>query len=182
MRYRALYLLFFDFGYSYAAEFGKPAGSNQLSLLAQWQPTRQVDWRAISGYNFLTEKKENLVNQLTYYPRKKITAYLSNTYSLENQTTLSWQTELTLGEIQKDYLLLGFTYSNPDKYYLRSSLVYALSKSWKIEFTGRQDLSRAVNQYFEKDITLTRDLHCWVLSFYYRGRPTVKELLRYFYL
>ncbi len=176
LRYRPLYLLSFDFGYSYAAEFGKSVGTNHVSLFGQWQPTRQIDWRTTSGYDFLTKKKENFVNQLTYYPRKNMSTYLSNTYSLEEQKNLSWQIESTLGELQKGYLSLGFTYYHPDEYYLRSSFVYTLTKSWKVEFTGRQDLSRKGNQYFEKDISLTRDLHCWVLNFYYRDRPTVKEL------
>jgi len=175
LRYRPVDLFSFDFGYDYAAEFGKSAGTKQLSFLSQWQPTRRMDWRATGGYNFITKKKNDFVNQLTYYPKENIATYLANIYSLEKQEILSWQIEFTLGKLRKEYLLVGFTYSAPDKYYLRSGFAYAPTKSWKIEFTGRQDFSHGVSPYFEKEISLTRDLHCWVLNLYYRDRSQVKE-------
>lgn len=176
LRYRPLDLLSFDFGYVYSAEFGELAQTNYFSFFSQWQPNQRVDWRVVSGYNFINKEKDNLVNQLTYFPRRNISIYLGNTYSLERGNILSWQIESTLGKLSEEYLLFGFTYSAPEKYYLRTGFNYKPTKSWEIKFTGQQELGKAVNRYFEKEILLTRDLHCWILSFYYRDRPEVKEL------
>jgi len=175
LRFNPKIWLSFDFGHKYTQEIGKSVQTNFFAFSGQLQPYLIMDLRFSSGYDILTKKLANLANWFTYRPLPYLQAYIYNIYSLENRQLLSWQTELTYGELQKNYLLSSITYSYPKRYFLRSGFAFSPWKPWRLEFIIRQDLSPEVKHYAEKEINITRDLHCWVLNLYYRERAYVKE-------
>lgn len=175
LRFRPQYWLFFDFGHRYTQEILKEIKENAFTFFGEYCPSLNLSLKFSTGYDFLKKEKIDLVNWLTYRPLPYFLIYLYNTYSLEKQEILSWQTEFTLGDLEKKYLLVGLTYSSePEKYFLRSGFALSLTKSWQIEFKLYTDLFGS-DKYTEKEISLTRDLHCWVANFFYRERPQVKE-------
>jgi len=176
LRFRPRGWLFFDFGHSYTQEILKEIKENVFTFSGEYCPSLNLSLKFSTGYDFLNKVNKDLVNWLTYRPLPYFLVYLYNIYSLEKKEILSWQTEFTLGELKRKYFLLGFTYSSPEKYYLRSGFAVSLTKSWQIEVNLNTDLSNDPNKYTEKEISLTRDLHCWVVNFFYRERPQVKEL------
>ncbi|MFH1283118.1 MAG: hypothetical protein ABII27_05585 [bacterium] len=207
LRNRLTYMADLDLGHSYRVrmkqnttkqdilEIDKGIELNKLSAYLLFRPTDNLISRTSTGYDLhrnrgevvktIVEKMDPVSEEIEYKSKSSMKLFGRTTYEPFNHYMGSLQLGFSIYPSELYSFEINSNYNKGDKgdAVFRSSLRCRLFERWYIngtigfKATGPNRLNYERFNFYEREVKVVRDLHCFIFSVLYRRRGESEDLL-----